>query len=153
MGVYIPARQGIWPDHNGMRAPILIDSEGYPYGYPRSDYHKMNIVHDGGDFFIVYLEGTEEFENVYYNIEPLASRSFEELLINCINYVSENSDLRSEIGQKILDSVAPVVSEADILATPISEEVESEIKATAFNTNFELSIPSPQEIEENNLLP
>lgn len=153
MAVYIIGREGIWPLHNLMRAPILIESDGYPEGYPRGDYRRMDILHDGGTWFIVYLEGTTEFEKTYLDIEPLSDNTMEGLMKKIYQYAdSKEESLRTQIARDIRDHMGEHVSEKEV-KEDFDQNIEQKIRKDALNAKFVFERPSKNDIIERNLRP
>jgi hypothetical protein len=155
-GFYIVGREGIWPAHNNMRAPILIDCSGYPLGYPRSDYKKMEIVQDGGDYFIVYLEGrNDEFEEIFFEIEPLTDYTVEGLLVKVYDIFTaeeDTSEWRIPICGKILDDIGLYPDVFSEIQTLHSGDIAF-LQENLFNSEFVLYRPTKQEIIDRNLMP
>jgi len=145
------AREGVWLDHNLMRGPILIESNNFPLGFPRSDFQKINILHDGGSYFVVELQGSEEFITEYLGAEELCDSSLSGLLIKVKNYLQKSNvyEPRKIICEKLFELADQSVPDWE----NISQEDIDFLKNTLFNHKFDLVRLSKTEIDERNLRP
>lgn len=149
MALYGIAREGIWIDHNGIRGPIVIESGGYPLGFPRSDFSQLDVIHDGDTFFICYLDGPEDFILEFLRAEPeLTDFTLSGVLNKAIWYRGKSQRKKDICGEvrKLLQPHIDLRKKSPVLD-------EEFLNREVFNHKFVIYRPSKQEIAEKGLRP
>lgn len=155
MGIFGLGREGVWHNHRNMRAPILIDPTHYQEGYPDENVKMIDIIHDGGDYMIVYVEGkTKHFTESLYEAEPdLTDSTLSGLLQKILDYSKRpGNDRKKELCIQVLTYIRRWVNDGAIGRGLDENELEI-LNSEAFNHHWDIRFPSKAEIFAKKLRP